>query len=100
MMETYQTSIKQSAQQRGRKRYKLEGPKSWQTKIPHERKIAMGTRTNQVPKTQVMISMPDKEKGRTPRKMPSLQEPSPIIITRHKIEAAYSPYNATSTFYL
>jgi len=69
-------------------------------RIPHERKIAMGTRTNQVPKTQVMISMPNKKKGRTPKRMSNLQEPSPIIITRHKIEAAYSPYNATSTFYL
>jgi hypothetical protein len=51
----------------------------------------MGTRTNQVSKTQVMISMPDKQRGRTPKRMPSLEEPSPIIITRHKIEAAYSP---------
>jgi hypothetical protein len=31
MMKTYQLSIKQRTQQRGRKRYKMEGPKSWQT---------------------------------------------------------------------
>jgi len=36
-MKTYQTSIKQSAQQRGGKRYKLKGPKSWQTKDPPQK---------------------------------------------------------------
>jgi len=32
MMKTYQLSIKQRTQQRGRKRYKMERPESWQTK--------------------------------------------------------------------
>jgi len=32
MMKTYQLSIKQRAQQRGHKRYKMEGHKSWQAK--------------------------------------------------------------------
>jgi hypothetical protein len=32
MMKTYQLSMKQRTQQRGRKRYKMGGPKSWQTK--------------------------------------------------------------------
>jgi hypothetical protein len=31
-MKTCQSSIKQSIQQRGRKRYKIAGPKSWQMK--------------------------------------------------------------------
>jgi hypothetical protein len=31
MMKTYHLSIKQITQQRGIKRYKMEGPKSWQT---------------------------------------------------------------------
>jgi hypothetical protein len=31
-MKSCQSSIKQSIQQRGRKRYKMEGPKSWQMK--------------------------------------------------------------------
>ncbi len=30
-MKTYQLSIKQKIQQKGRKRYKMEAPKSWQT---------------------------------------------------------------------
>jgi hypothetical protein len=32
MMKTYQLSIKQRAQQRGHKRYKMKGHKSWQAK--------------------------------------------------------------------
>jgi hypothetical protein len=36
-MKTCQSSRKQSIQQRGRKRYKMEGPKSWQMKNPPKR---------------------------------------------------------------
>ncbi len=32
MMKTYQLSIKQRIQQMGKKRYKMEGHKFWQTK--------------------------------------------------------------------
>jgi hypothetical protein len=50
-MKTCQSSIKQSTgQQKGRKRYKMEGPKSWQTKKPPKRANHKGMGTNQVPK--------------------------------------------------
>ncbi len=84
----------------GEKDTSWKDPSLGKQRIPHERKIAIGTRTNQIPKTQVMISMPNIQSGRTPKRMPSLEEPSPIIATHHKIQATYSPYNATSIFYL
>jgi hypothetical protein len=49
--KTCQSSIKQSTwQQKGRKRYKMEGPNSWQTKKPPKRANRKGMGTNQVPK--------------------------------------------------
>ncbi len=36
-MKTGQSPIKQITKQRGRKKYKMEGPKSWQTKNPPKR---------------------------------------------------------------
>ncbi len=44
MMKTCQLSIKQRAQQRGRKRYKMEGHKSWQAKDIPKRAYRKGNK--------------------------------------------------------
>jgi hypothetical protein len=46
--ETDKSSIKQSTQLRGRKRYKMKGPKTWQLINLSKRRIARGTGTNEV----------------------------------------------------
>jgi len=48
MKTCYPMDKKQSTQCKGRKRYKMEGLKSWQTKNPQREQIAKGTRTNKV----------------------------------------------------
>jgi len=42
----------------------------------------------------------NKERGGTFERMPSLDEPSPIITIHFKIKVAYAPYNATDTLYM
>jgi len=42
-------------------------------------------------------SILNKERGRTLEKMPSLDEPSPIITTHLKIKVVYARYNAIDT---
>jgi hypothetical protein len=42
----------------------------------------------------------DKERGGTPKKMPSLNNPSPIITTHLKIKVVYIHYNAIDTLYM
>jgi hypothetical protein len=42
----------------------------------------------------------NKGKGGTLEKMPSLNEPSPIITTHLKIKVVYACYNAINTLYM
>jgi hypothetical protein len=65
-------------------------------------KITRGMRRNQVlkPSPPIARSILNKERGRTPKKMSSLDEPSPIIITRLKIKVVYVRYNAIDTLYM
>jgi hypothetical protein len=44
MMKTCQMSIKQNTQQRGGKKYKMEGPKSWQKENISKRVDPLGNR--------------------------------------------------------
>jgi hypothetical protein len=62
--------------------------------------IARGMRRNQVlePSPPIARNILNKERGGTPKIMPSLDEPSPIIITHLKIKVVYVPYNAINTF--
>jgi hypothetical protein len=61
----------------------------------------MGTRTNKVSKTSpTHDKLLYKDTRRTLKRMPTLVEPSPIVITCHKIEAAYTHYSVVRTFYL
>jgi hypothetical protein len=64
--------------------------------------IARGTRRNQVlePSPPIVRNILNKERGGTPKRMPSLEEPSPIIITRLKIKVVYAHYNAINTLYM
>jgi hypothetical protein len=48
MIKTYQLSIKQRTQQKGRKRYKMEGPNPGKLKIFQRGHITRGTRRNKV----------------------------------------------------
>jgi hypothetical protein len=45
-------------------------------------------------------SILNKERGGTLERMPSLDEPSPIISTHIKIKIVYVPYNAIDTLYM
>ncbi len=67
-MKTCQSSIKQRTwQQKGTKRYKMEGPKSWQTKKAPKRANCKGMGTNQVSKPlhpQPLKSSCEKHKAR------------------------------------
>jgi hypothetical protein len=56
-------------------------------------------RRNQVlePSPPIARSILNKEMGGTPKRMFSLDEPSPIIITHLKIKVAYACYNAIDT---
>jgi len=49
------------------------------------------------PPPPIAISILNKERGGTPKRMPSLDKPSPIIITHLKIKVAYARYNAINT---
>jgi hypothetical protein len=64
--------------------------------------MARGMRRNQVlePSPPIVISVLNKEKGGTPKRMPNLNEPSPIIITHLKIKVVYAWYNAINTLYI
>ncbi len=101
-MKTYHLSIKQITQQRGIKRYKMEGPKSWQTNNIPKRANHKGNEKNQVlePSPPIAGSILNKEMGGTPKRMSSLDKPSPIIITQLKIKVVYARYNATDTLYM
>jgi len=65
--------------------------------------ITIGMKINQVlkpsPPSIVKIIL-NKERGGTLERMPSLDEPSPIITIHSKINVAYTPYNATDTLYM
>jgi hypothetical protein len=52
-------------------------------------------RRNQVlePSPSIAISISNKERGRSPKRKPSLDEPSPIIVTHLKIKVVYARYN-------
>jgi len=56
-------------------------------------------RRNQVlePSPPIARKILNKERGGTPKRMPSLDEPSPIIITHLKIKVVYVRYNAIDT---
>jgi hypothetical protein len=55
----------------------------------------------QVPKSPLVEgSILDKKKGRTPKRMPSLEELSPTITTHFKIEIISIHYNAIDNLYL
>jgi len=64
--------------------------------------MARGMRRNQVlePSPPIVISVLNKEKGGTPKRMLNLNEPSPIIITHLKIKVVYAWYNAINTLYI
>jgi hypothetical protein len=57
---------------------------------------------NQVfePSPPIARSILNKERGGTPKRMPSLDKPSPIIITHLKIKVVYACYNATNPLYM
>jgi hypothetical protein len=59
-------------------------------------------RRNQVlePSSPIVRSILNKERGGTPKRMFSLDEPSPIIITHFKIKVVYAHYNAIDTIYM
>jgi hypothetical protein len=50
---------------------------------------------NQVlePSPPIAISILNKERGGSPKRMPSLNKPLPIIITHLKIKVVYARYN-------
>jgi hypothetical protein len=64
----------------------------------------MGMKRNQViePSPPIARNILNKEKGRTPKRMLSLDKPSPspILITYLKIKVVYACYNAIDTFYM
>ncbi len=64
--------------------------------------IARGMKRNQViePSPPIARSMLNKERGGTPKRMPSLDKPSLIIITRLKIKVVHACYNGIGTFYI
>ncbi len=73
-MKTYQLSIKQKTQQRGKKGTRWKDPNSSKLRIFQKRVIARGTRRNQVigpspphppPPPPIVISILDKERGGT-----------------------------------
>jgi len=68
MMKTYQLSMKKRTQQRGRKRYKMEGPKSWQTKNIPKRAYRKGNKKKSgiEPYPPIGRDILDKERGGTP----------------------------------
>jgi len=57
---------------------------------------------NQVfePSPPIARSTLNKERGGTPKRMPSLDKPSPIIITHLKIKVIYARYNAIDPLYM
>jgi hypothetical protein len=59
-------------------------------------------RRNQVlePSPPIARSILNKDRGGTPKRMPNLDKPSPIIITQLKIKVVYARYNATDTLYM
>jgi hypothetical protein len=100
MIKTYQLSMKQITQQRGRKRYKMEGHKSWQTKNTTKRIDCKGNNKKSSTWTlppPIEKSILNKGEGRTNKRMSNVDEPSPIIITHLKIKVVYTRYNATNT---
>jgi hypothetical protein len=50
------------------------------------------------PSPPIARSILNKDMGGTPKRMFSLDEPSPIIITHLKIKVVYGRYNAIDTF--
>jgi hypothetical protein len=64
--------------------------------------IARGMRRNQVlePSPLIARSILNKERGGTLKRMPNLDEPSPIIMTHLKIKVVYAWYNAINTLYM
>jgi hypothetical protein len=62
--------------------------------------IVRGTKRNQVlePSPPIARNILNKERGGTLKRMPSLDEPSLIIITHLKIKVVYARYNAINTF--
>jgi hypothetical protein len=65
MMKTYQLSIKQRTQQRGKKGTRWKDPNPGKLRIFQGRQITRGTRRNQViePSPPIVISILDKERG-------------------------------------
>jgi len=70
--------------------------------VLQRRQITRGMRRNQVlePSPPIVKNILNKEKGGTLERMPSLDEPSPIITTHLKIKVVYARYNATNTLYM
>ncbi len=101
-MKTYQLSIKQKTNKEGRKCTRWKDPNPGKRRIFEKGQIARGTRRNQVlePSPPIARSILDKERGRTPKRMPSLEELSLIITTHLKIKVVYTHYNATDTLYM
>jgi hypothetical protein len=52
------------------------------------------------PSPPIARSILNKEKGGKPKRMPSLDKPSPIIITHFKIKVVYAHYNVINTVYM
>ncbi len=81
----------------------MEGPQVLvKLKILQRGQIARGMRRNQVhePSPPIARSILNKERGGTPKIMPSLDEPSLIIITHFKIKVVYACYNAIDIMYI
>jgi hypothetical protein len=102
MMKTYQLSIKLRTQQRGRKGTRWKDPSPSKLRILQRGQMARGMRRNQVlePSPPIARSILNKQRGGTLKRMFSLDEPSPIIITHLKIKVVYACYNATNTLYM
>jgi len=102
MIKTYHLSIKQITQQRGEKGIRWKDPSLSKLIILQRGKIARGTRRNQVLESSPLIarSILNKERGGTPKRMPSLYKLSHIIITHLKIKVVYARYNANDTLYM
>jgi hypothetical protein len=66
-------------------------------RILQKGQITRGTKKIQVlePSRPIERSTLDKERGGTYKRMPSLDEPSPIITTHFKIKVVYTCHNAT-----
>ncbi len=65
--------------------------------------FARGMRRNQVLEAfppPIVKSIINKERGGTFERIPSLDEPSPIITTHLKIKVIYVRYNVTNTLYM